>query len=218
MKTAAPETIWRIASEPPASAAIVLFHGRGSNEREIFNLASGLPNSAHVVALRGPVKEGSGFAWFENRGIGRPIAASLQSSIEYVESWLRTEIGDCEDIFLVGYSGGAAMAGALALNDPERYTGVALLHGTLSFDSDLPMDRGRLRGLDVFYATGSRDHVIPESLIERSRLFLRSESEAHVVNRVYGTDHSLIQLEIDDLVTWLAAPSRHRGSRTNAPS
>ena len=60
---------------------VVLMHGRGSNESEIVRLADHLPDGAQYVALRAPIAENGGFAWFANRGIGRPVA-ELHLSVE----------------------------------------------------------------------------------------------------------------------------------------
>ena len=53
---------------------VVLLHGRGSNEQEIIGLAEHLPAGPSYVAVRAPIAEGGGYAWFVNRGIGRPVA------------------------------------------------------------------------------------------------------------------------------------------------
>ena len=49
-------------------------------------------------------------------------------------------------VVLVGFSGGAAFAGGLALDDPARFSGVAVLHGTLPFDAGLPSSPAACEG------------------------------------------------------------------------
>lgn len=70
-------------STDPAAPLVVLLHGRGSNERDIIGLARHLPQSAAYVAVRAPIAEGGGFAWFANRGIGRPLADSLRQNMDW---------------------------------------------------------------------------------------------------------------------------------------
>jgi phospholipase/carboxylesterase len=60
---------------------VVLLHGRGSNEADIIALADHLPTGPSYVAVRAPIAEGGGFAWFANRGIGRPIPESLADTM-----------------------------------------------------------------------------------------------------------------------------------------
>ena len=58
----------------PSAPLVVLLHGRGSNEHEILTLAPHLPTGVAYHAVRAPITEGAGYAWFANRGIGRPVA------------------------------------------------------------------------------------------------------------------------------------------------
>lgn len=57
-------------SDDPASPLVVLLHGRGSDERGIVGLAAHLPPGPQYAAVRAPIAEGGGFAWFATRGIG----------------------------------------------------------------------------------------------------------------------------------------------------
>ncbi len=179
-----------------------MLHGRGSDENEIFPLAGYLPESAAVASLRAPIPEGPGFAWFENRGVGRPTAASLAQTVAFVERWLDEEAGDFEEAWLVGFSGGAAMAGALVLHDPERFAGLAALHGTFPFDAGVPVVPGRLGGIPVFYGRGRNDFVIPRELIERTRHYLAAESGAELSDREFASGHELDAQELDELSRW----------------
>ena len=45
---------------------LVLMHGVGSNEDDLFGLADFVPSAWHVLSLRGPFELGPGsYAWFE---------------------------------------------------------------------------------------------------------------------------------------------------------
>jgi len=76
-------------SPDPAAPLVVLLHGRGSNEQEILALADHLPAGLAYAAVRAPIAEGGGFAWFANRGIGRPVAASLRATMDWFLLWLQ---------------------------------------------------------------------------------------------------------------------------------
>ena len=66
-----PVVAWRGTADPDAPL-VVLLHGRGSNEADIIALADHLPDGPAYAAVRAPIGEGGGYAWFANRGIGRP--------------------------------------------------------------------------------------------------------------------------------------------------
>jgi phospholipase/carboxylesterase len=87
------------------------------------------------VAVRAPIAEGAGYAWFANRGIGRPVAASLAETTTWFRGWLDEVAPGGRPVVLVGFSGGAAFAGGLLLQEPQRFAGAAVLHGTLPFDA-----------------------------------------------------------------------------------
>lgn len=98
--------------------------------------------------------------------------------MDWFRIWLDKVAPEGRPATLVGVSGGAAFAGSLALDDPDRYAGAAVLYGTLSFDAGLPTDPGRLANLPVFHAQGDGDHVIPRELLDRTWDYLLSESGA----------------------------------------
>ena len=159
---ATPAVEWR--GNPGADGPlVVLLHGRGSNEHDIIALADDLPAGVAYAAVRAPISEGGGYAWFANRGIGRPVAESLADTMAWFGAWLDEVAPAGRPVVLVGFSGGAAFAGGLVLDDPSRYAGAAILSGTLPFDAGVPTTAGRLDGVPVLVAHGDADNVIPAS-------------------------------------------------------
>jgi len=186
-----------------SAALVVLLHGRGSDETDIVGLAGGLPQQAEYVAVRAPIPEGGGYAWFANRGIGRPQAQSLRGTMDWFTGWLDGYAAD-RPVYLVGFSGGAAFAGGLVLDRPDRYAGAAILYGTLPFDAGLEVQEGRLRGLQVFVGQGLADTVIPAQLLERTWTYLNGPAGAQVrAMRVPG-GHGISAAVRGGLADWLA--------------
>jgi phospholipase/carboxylesterase len=190
-------------SSDPSAPLVVLLHGRGSHEREILPLSDSLIPDCAYVAVRAPIAEGAGFAWFQNRGIGRPVASSLRTTMDWFRTWLDGIAPSGRPVFLIGFSGGAAFAGGLLLDDPSRYTGAAILYGTLPFDAGVPVDPGRLTGIPVMVAQGEHDTVIPRELLDRTWHYLREESGADVVARRDPVGHGIAAPALEALATWL---------------
>ena len=117
-----PTVAWE-RPDDPAQPLVILLHGRGSRESEIIGLAGHLPDGASYAALRAPIQEGPGFAWFANRGIGRPLPDSLAMTMAWFKDWLEEAAPAGRPVLLVGFSGGAAFAGGLILDQPERFKG-----------------------------------------------------------------------------------------------
>lgn len=189
--------------EDAAAPLVVLLHGRGSHEREILSLAPHLPEGASYAAVRAPIAEGGGFAWFANRGIGRPVASSLADTMAWFGEWLDGVAPPGRPVVLVGFSGGAAFAGGLVLAHPQRYSGAAILSGTLPFDAGVPVDEGRLAGLPVLVAQGDADRVIPAELLARTWDYLLGDSGALTVSHRDAGGHGLTPDALAALRTWL---------------
>jgi phospholipase/carboxylesterase len=182
---------------------IVLLHGRGSNEQEILSLATSLPPKFSVVALRAPLAEGGGFAWFANRGIGRPIAESLAETLAWGRRWLDDIAPPPRPVILIGFSGGAAYGGGLLLADPSRYSGTAVLYGTLPFDAGVPTTPGHLHDTPVLIVQGRDDQVIPPELLARTREYVANSSGAIPHVSVIPGAHGISAEGLTILVDWL---------------
>ena len=202
--TFAPPTVATRGNDDPSAPLVVLLHGRGSNEQDILDLATHLPAGPQYAAVRAPIAEGGGYAWFANRGIGRPVAESLRSTLHWFRSWLDDVAPAGRPIILAGFSGGAAFAGGLALSDPARFSGIAVLFGTLPFDAGIPVEPGQLRALPVLIAQGNQDRVIPAELLDRTWNYLTEESGAVVVARRTPGGHGLTTSVAADLEHWIA--------------
>ncbi len=135
MTSFAPPVVAWHGDADPGGPLVVLLHGRGSNETDIVGLADHLPTGAAYAAVRAPIGEGGGYAWFANRGIGRPTPESLAETMAWCRAWLDEVAPDAQPVVPVGFSGGGASAGGLILADPARYAGAGILHATLPVDA-----------------------------------------------------------------------------------
>lgn len=198
-----PVVAWRDATDPD-SPLVVLLHGRGSNEADIIGLADHLPAGPAYAAVRAPIAEGGGYAWFANRGIGRPVAESLRSTMDWFRGWLDDAAPSPRPVVLVGFSGGAAFAGGLLLQDPQRFAGAAILYGTLPFDAGVPVTPARLAGVPVFVAQGDQDSVIPRELLDRTWTYLLGDSAAPAYARRDPGGHGLTEETAAALGSWVA--------------
>lgn len=196
-------TVATSGSDDPDAPLVVLLHGRGSHEQEILALAGHLPEGPAYAAVRAPIAEGGGYAWFANRGIGRPVAESLRTTMDWFRAWLDDVAPPGRPVLLAGFSGGAAFAGGLLLDDPARYAGAAILYGTLPFDAGVPVEPARLGGVPVLVAQGDRDLVIPRELLGRTWTCLTTDSGADVTTHRDGGGHGITQAALRTLADWV---------------
>ena len=197
-----PVVAWA-APDDPERPLVLLLHGRGADESSIIGLARLLPPAASYAALRAPLTEGGGFAWFANGGIGRPLPDSLSETTAWARRWLDEVAPEGRPVLLVGFSGGAAFAGGLLLDDPARFAGTAVLYGTLPFDAGLSTAPGRLEGSELLVIHGDADVVIPSELQERSRSYAAGESGARARVRRLPGGHGISEASLEELRGWL---------------
>ncbi|MBE4716592.1 luciferase family protein [Pseudarthrobacter sp. AB1] len=211
-----PTVLWHSpdASDRPL---VVLLHGRGADETGIIGLAGHLPAGPSYAAVRAPIPTGGGYAWFANRGIGRPVAESLSQTMDWFRGWLDQMAPVGRQVILVGFSGGAAFAGALLLADPQRFAGAAILYGTLPFDAGVPTSPARLAGVPVFVAHGETDTVIPRELLDRTWSYLLGESGAPAYARRDPGGHALTQATVSELGGWIAERLQFLALRSPLP-
>jgi phospholipase/carboxylesterase len=205
-------------TQDPSAPLVILLHGRGSHEQDIIGLAAHLPSGPAYAAVRAPIAEGGGFAWFANRGIGRPVAESLRTTMDWFRGWLDEVAAPGRPVILVGFSGGAAFAGGLVLDDPSRYAGAAILYGTLPFDAGVSTSAGQLAHLPVFVAQGDGDHVIPRELLDRTWTYLLSESGAPTVAQRQPGGHQLTAETVHELGAWIAHRLNHLNHHAAVPA
>lgn len=200
--------VLRRGSTDPAAPLVVLLHGRGATEADVVGLADHLPAGLEYAALRAPIAEGGGHAWFANAGIGRPLPDSLAASTAWFRAWLDAQAPlDGErprPVLLVGFSGGATFAGGALLADPARYAGLATLFATLPFEAGVPTAPGRLAGVPVLVAQGDADTVIPPELQRRTWTYLHEESGADLTAVRTPGGHGLTADVVVALQDWTA--------------
>ncbi len=206
----APVVRWRKAQGAHAQRPplLILLHGRGADENDLFALAAAIDSRIAVASVRAPLPtDEGGYTWSESRTPGRYIGESLRASLSWFQTWLDSLASgrvEPQDVYLLGFSAGMAMASALVLDQPARYAGAILLSGALPFDTDVPMTKNRLAGVTVFYGHGSFDRMIPADLVTRSAKYLRETSGAKVEAHTYPIAHEISDAEVRDINAWLA--------------
>ncbi|WP_104063572.1 luciferase family protein [Arthrobacter sp. 4R501] len=212
-----PTVVWH-SPDAPDRPLVVLLHGRGADETGIIGLAGHLPPGPSYAAVRAPIPAGGGYAWFANRGIGRPVAESLTQTMAWFREWLDQTAPAGRQVILVGFSGGAAFAGGLLLADPQRFAGAAILYGTLPFDAGVPTSPARLAGVPVFIAQGETDTVIPRELLDRTWTYLLGDSGAPSYARRDPGGHGLTNTTVAELGGWIAERLQFLALRRILPS
>jgi phospholipase/carboxylesterase len=136
------------AGEP--AGALVLFHGRGTDENDLFPLLDALDPEPRLLGVtpRGPLQlPPGGNHWYVIRELGYPDAETFMASYERASAWLDSLGVPAERMVIGGFSQGAVMSYALGLgSDRPRPAGIIALSGfvptvegfTLDLERPLP--------------------------------------------------------------------------------
>ncbi|WP_416839813.1 alpha/beta hydrolase [Haloferax sp. DFSO52] len=196
--------------EGPAPAVVVL-HGRGSNEQDLLQLTRQFPDHLHVVSLRAPDRLQGGFTWYElDLSAGglhksQPHTAQFERSRELVRESISGAITeynlDPERIGLLGFSQGAITSLSLLVEDPDDYAWVVALHGYLA-EEHSSVEPDGLAGKPVFVAAGSMDQIIPSFRAEQAAERLESLG-ANVTAQVYDAPHGVSPDELAAVVSFV---------------
>ena len=107
-------------AEGEPAGALVLFHGRGTSEHDLFPLLDALDPERRLVGLtpRGPLALALlGFHWYRLAGIPTPDPETFRSTFAEVAAWLDGLPFPAERLVLGGFSQGAVMAYSLGLGE-----------------------------------------------------------------------------------------------------
>ena len=150
---------------------LVLLHGYGSNENDLFSFAAELPKELCIIALRAPYGlEPYGHAWYAinfdaNQNKWNDVEQAKESMaiiMNCVNSAQSLYDTDPSNISLLGFSQGCILSIALALNHPEKFKNIIGLSGYIckEFLND-PQDEKAYKHLNFYCSHGSSDQVIP---------------------------------------------------------
>ncbi len=171
--------------ERPAAAGttqpwlLVLLHGVGSNERDLFGLAPHVPPQFHVLSLRAPHVMGPGsYAWFQfavssrgERGIDEAQEAASRQLLAQTVAAAAQQLGIApERVVVGGFSQGGIMSLSLLLTQPQLLRAAMVLHSRL-LPQVLPLaaPAQALQGKQLWVSHGLQDQVIPLSSAHATR-------------------------------------------------
>lgn len=171
-----PEVLWsRPEAERGGTPLLVIFHGYGADEADLFSLAAQLPAEFTVASVRAPLQAGPGYSWFPlNNDLGYSVA-SVTATAVHVEKWLDSVRGEHSSVSLLGFSQGMGIATTLLRHRPADYAAVVGLSGfVVDAAGDPFFDDAAVAALkpDIFWGRDQADPVIPETAIEATNTWM----------------------------------------------
>ncbi len=151
---------------------VLLLHGWTGDENTMWIFGSHLPSDALLIAPRAPhtAKQG-GFSWriFE-RDQPSPTIEDFRPAVNalrvLIAAWPESLPGNFDNLHLVGFSQGAAVAHTFAILHPEHIRAIAGIAGFVPDDAVDFLSVNRLSGKSIFISHGTQDSLI---IVERAR-------------------------------------------------
>jgi phospholipase/carboxylesterase len=180
------------AGEP--AGALVLLHGRGADEHDLFGLLDVLDPERRLLGVTpgGPHSlPPGGRHWYALGGIPTPDPTTFHESAPRLAAFLDALPVPAERLVLGGFSQGTVMSWAMSLGpDRPRPAAVVAMSGFLPRVEGWPLSPERLAGVAVAIAHGSLDPVIPA----------RFSAEAASVLEAAGADVLRLETPVPHMV------------------
>jgi len=205
-----------IYREPRTASAnpplLLLLHGVGSNEKDLFAMADHLPENFLVVSARAPYTQSpDSYAWYDvDFSTGKPVIHKEKAEksrmilIQFI-SQLKEQLNfDSTRIYVCGFSQGGIMAYSLGLTRPDRIKGIAVMSGRL-LEEVKPMIQPspELKNLKVFIAHGTSDPVLGVHYAREAASYLKALGLNPNLKEYYQEGHHINDVMLGDLRAWL---------------
>ena len=189
---------------------LILLHGYGSNEQDLFSFAEELPEELLIVSLRAPYEMGyGGYAWyalnldeennkFSDLGQARESINKITALIDELKIKHNTAPNNT---FLLGFSQGAILSYALSFNFPNKVQHVIALSGYLNNEL-LPETIENKLTTDYYISHGSVDQVIPVDWARKAPPFLDSLKLQNVYSE-YPVGHGVAPQNFFSFKKWI---------------
>ena len=193
---------------------IVLLHGRGSDERDLYPLGRMLHPDATIVSVRAPFDAapwgyGPGYAWYRFLGGTTPESASFERGQDALAAYiaaLPAQLGRKNPtIVLGGFSQGGTSSLAFMMRNPGRVRAVMVFSGFLADHSSVAITPERVANTPIFWGHGTADPAIPFSVAEAGWRELREAQTTLETHTYRGMSHTISEDELRDAAKWLDA-------------
>ena len=168
---------------------LIMMHGYGSDENDLFSFASELPEELFIISVRAPYPmQPYGNAWYainfdaEKGKWNDNVQASKSRDLiaKFIDEATATYPVNKKNVTLLGFSQGSILSYAVSLTYPEKVKNIVALSGYLNHDilSD-DLIKKDYTNLNFYCSHGSVDQVIPVDWARQTSPFLSKLNIKH---------------------------------------
>lgn len=191
---------------------LLLLHGYGSNEEDLFSFASELPDEYYIVSVRAPydLMYGS-YAWYainfdadENKFSDMEQGKMSRDLIaDFIDILIAKYPIDAQNVTLIGFSQGSILSYAVALSYPEKVQRLVAMSGYLNTEMATDnFQENDFSNLKIFASHGKVDQVIPVEWARKTEPALAALG-IPIVYKEYPIGHGVAPQNFYDFRKWL---------------
>lgn len=179
------------------------FHGTGGNEDQFHSFAEQLMPGAPVTSPRGDVSEHGSARYFRRTGEGVYDMADLALRQSAMAAFIRAkkEATAAQTVIGLGYSNGANILAAVALDQADLVDDLILMHPLIPWT---PQPQPGLAGRRILITAGARDPICPAEQTKALAAYLEAQG-AVVTLHWHPGGHEIAQSEIDAISQFITA-------------
>lgn len=191
---------------------LLLLHGYGSNEEDLFSFATELPDEYFVVSARAPYDlMYNSYAWY---AINFDADSTKFSDVEqgklsrdlvlkFIDELIENYPIDKEKVTLIGFSQGCILSYSIAVSYPDKVQRVVAMSGYFNEEMAVKnFKQNDLSKLKIFASHGSVDQVVPVDWARNSIPILKNLG-IDIVYKEYPVGHGVAPQNFQDLKNWL---------------
>ena len=192
------------------SPLLIMAHGYGSNENDLFSFSRDLPDKLTIVSIRGDINiQNIGYAWYDiNIDFNGNKIYDIEKAIES-----RDKVADCiekcteiyntdkNNVTLLGFSQGSILVNAVALTYPEKVKNVIAFSGVVD-PNIISLSSKSLKNLSFYISHGTLDEVLPYNLSKESLKFLE-KNNLNFVFEDFPVGHGVSPENFKSMLSWL---------------
>lgn len=164
----------KIAGE--GQPAIFLFHGLGSDEKDLLQLVEPFEQNCHIFSLRGPIEHKPGYEFYtfaeeEGKPDRNVFDKVVQFSQAFIFEAIRTYDIALDQIYVIGFNQGAVIAQTLAAVMGNTIRGTVALSGFLPDFVENEYKKAEMNRSHILITHGEYDYFYPYSWGQASAEF-----------------------------------------------
>lgn len=209
-------SLYHLVREPKVkldkNPVLILLHGYGSNEEDLFSFASELPEEYYVISARAPYSlMYNAYAWYainfdadENKFSDLDQARESRELVaQFIDEVIANYPIDSQKVTLIGFSQGCILSYAIALSYPQKVQRIVGMSGY--FNQEIAVEgyqNNDFSNLQIFASHGNVDQVVPVEWARKAKPVLDTLGIPNVYKE-YPVGHGVAPQNFFDFRNWL---------------